>query len=83
MKSGIALLALVLAALSAMAQQQEKPKRLIDEHRPGVTYEDCVARCDACMGHRNEACIANYCRGYERRKPGAKPLPIVCPSYGG
>ncbi|KRP85977.1 hypothetical protein AOQ73_36495 [Bradyrhizobium pachyrhizi] len=83
MKAGTALLALVLAALPAMAQQQEKPKRLIDEHRPGVTYEDCVARCDKCSGYKSADCIQHYCSGYERRKPGAKPLPIQCPSYGG
>ncbi|MGY4252941.1 hypothetical protein ACVI1L_000009 [Bradyrhizobium sp. USDA 4516] len=83
MTSRITLLVLGLAVLPVVAQGQEKPKRLIDQHRPGVTFEDCVERCHACMGHRNEACIKNYCTGYERRKPGAKPLPIECPSYGG
>lgn len=50
--------------------------------RPEVTYEDCETRCKQCGTGRNPDCVRNFCTGYPRRKPGAAPLPVVCPQYG-
>jgi hypothetical protein len=47
--------------------------------RAGVTYEDCETRCKECGTGRNPDCVKNFCTGYPRRKPGAAPLPVVCP----
>jgi len=44
-----------------------------------VTYEDCVARCQQCGSGHNPECSRNFCTGYPHRKPGAAPLPVVCP----
>ena len=44
-----------------------------------VTYEDCVARCEKCGSGKNPNCMRNFCGGKPHRKPGAAPLPVVCP----
>ena len=80
MKRLVALLPLGLLLAPAFAQTPPQPP-LIQQIRPGVTYEDCVARCKKCGTGKNPDCVKNFCTGYPRRKPGVAPLPVVCPSY--
>ncbi|QIO32976.1 hypothetical protein [Bradyrhizobium sp. 1(2017)] len=84
MKLNIALISLGVAGIIGPAIAQEKaPKTLQEQRRPGVTYEDCVERCNKCGSGKNPDCVKNFCTGYEHRKPGVKPLPVTCMDYGG
>lgn len=82
MRHAIALLLVGLAVSPASAQKAKDPV-LMEQIRPGVPYEDCVARCNQCGSSANPECVKNFCAGHPPRKPGAEPLPIKCPSYGG
>ncbi|EHR01105.1 hypothetical protein Bra471DRAFT_01790 [Bradyrhizobium sp. WSM471] len=81
MKYAIGLLLAGLLVGSALAQKSHREPMLIEQIRPGVTYEDCVTRCQKCGSGKNPYCIKNFCTGYPPRKPGAAPLPVVCPQY--
>jgi hypothetical protein len=72
-----------LAISPVLAQKDKGPPTLIEQMRPAITYEDCETRCKECGSGRNPECVKNFCTGYPRRKPGAAPLPVVCPGYGG
>lgn len=82
MRCAIGLLLIGLAISPALAQKGKEPT-LMEQIRPGVSYEDCVARCAKCGSGQNPDCVKNFCTGHPRRKPGVPPLPIECPSYGG
>ena len=83
MRSVIGLLLVGLAISPALAQKadEQTPKQptLTEQMRPGVTYEDCVTRCEKCGSGKNPDCVRNFCTGYPHRKPGEAPLPVVCP----
>lgn len=83
MRNVVGLLLVGLAISPALAQKvkEQTPKQptLIEQTRPGVTYEDCATRCEKCGSGRNPDCVKNFCTGYPHRKPGAEPLPVVCP----
>ena len=83
MRRVVTLLLVGLAISPAWAQdgkgQAQKQPTLIQQARPGVTYEDCVARCNKCGSGMNPDCVRNFCTGYPHRKRGATPLPVVCP----
>lgn len=82
MKSAVAALLFVfaLSVEPAIAQTTAQPS-LRERVRPGVTYEDCVTRCKMCGSGKNPHCINYFCSGYPHRKPGKRPLPVVCPQY--
>jgi hypothetical protein len=82
MQRTIGLLIVGLAISPASAQKAKEPT-LMEQIRPGVTYEDCATRCEKCGSGKNPDCVKNFCTGHPRRKPGATPLPVECPSYGG
>jgi len=84
MRCAIGLLLLALVTGPALAQKTKEPT-LMEQIRPGVTYDDCVDRCNKCdmASGRVQNCVSWYCYGRPKRKPGAAPLPIVCPSYDG
>jgi hypothetical protein len=83
MRNVIGLLLVGLAISQALAQKanEQAPKQpaLTDQTRWGITYEDCVARCEKCGSRRDPDCVKNTCTGYPHRQPGAAPLPVVCP----
>ena len=80
LRCAIGLLLVGLAISPALAQKAKEPT-LMEQIRPDVTYEDCVARCKQCGTGKNPHCVKNFCTGHPHRKPGAKPLPVACPDY--
>jgi hypothetical protein len=43
--------------------QEQKEPTLMEQMRAGVSYENCVARCEKCGSGRNPDCVKNFCAG--------------------
>lgn len=64
----------------AVAQKTSQPP-LIEQIRPGVTYEDCVTRCKNAAPARTLTASSISALAIRTERPGASPLPVVCPQY--